>query len=58
MAVYSQTALSIAIDTLEVAGFADTISIDGTVDVKEVTTFGSGGYRANAVTLASANVSA
>jgi len=58
MAVYSQTALSIAVDTLEVAGFADTISIDGTVDVKEVTTFGSGGYRAHAVTLASANVSA
>lgn len=54
MPVYSQTALSIAIDSLEVAGFADQVSIQGDIDVKEVTTYGAGGWKAHTVTLATA----
>jgi hypothetical protein len=56
MAAFVQTSLSIAIDTLEVAGFADAVNVDADVDVEEQTTFGSGGWKSYVPGLMAANV--
>ena len=56
MPVYAQTSLSIAVDTLEISGFADTIDITATADVADCTTYSAGGNKVFAVTLATATV--
>ena len=53
MAVYSQTRMSIAVDTLELAGFAHTLDLSATAEVKDITTFASGGWKGYAVGLRS-----
>ena len=56
MPVYAQTSLSIAVDTLEISGFADKIDITATADVEDCTTYSAGGNKVFAVTLATATV--
>ena len=52
MAVYSQTAMAIAINDLQLAGFVNAAEVTTSADTKDVTTFGSAGHRQSVVGLA------
>lgn len=53
MAVYSQTSVFIASNELAVSGFANQVELSAAADIKDVTTFGSGGFRRSIVGLGS-----
>lgn len=58
MAVFTQVAASVCVDTMNLAGFCDELELSASADEKDVTTFTAGGWRTKIAGLAQSSLKA